>query len=107
MGEFGEGYAGWVQNNKDTRITTAQKMFFIKFQETGDLITFIEEILNGKTSFFCVVDVYWHYVGVFIVNFEYIIQALIYWLVACTQPTFVCLKSTIEILAKGLKYIQN
>ena len=73
-------------------------------QETADLVTFTEEILNGKLYFLC--SVYWEYSW----PKKYFVQTTFHnnlsrllVILAVAQYTFTCSKSTIETLEKGVK----
>ena len=74
----------------------------------NDLVTFTEEILNGKPYFLCsmsrCIDFKMSY-G----NYNKCAKTMFSFdhFHATAQLTFTCSKSTIETLEKGVKYVQN
>ena len=71
-----------------TGLYTTQKMKFL-----ADLVTFTEEILDGKLHFLC--------------SDFYSIECMLTSVSEANQQIFTCSKSTIETLEKSVKYVQS
>ena len=67
-------------------------------QETADLVTFAEEIFNGKLHFLCSVEAA---TSKCFTAWNFINKGQLFYLI------FVFSKSTIEALEKGVNYVQS